>query len=260
MTEAQNKLIEEALNSESFTSKIEEAAPYRVKIMTDYSKEMKDIKNEFISQMAETDPKISIIHKKSSKERSPEEKEAYKKWMASQNKRFGSVKGIIHPNMKANGELADPIGAIVAKVVDTVKILSYIGRDDLVQRFAMSGINISFKPLEDEIPDLNNEDERTLMKDIFSRADECQGKICEASDKIKIDIFNEIDPQFRYSKEDPVNKSGIKPAQFQKLVKTKAVGMTTTSEKYTEIKKKEIENSTAALVGAEIVLEKTKML
>ena len=67
--------IENAVNSKEFTDKIEEAAPYRVKIDVDYRREMREVKDLFIKEIVKSDDKLQHILEKSKKARSEDENE-----------------------------------------------------------------------------------------------------------------------------------------------------------------------------------------
>ena len=94
------------------------------------------------------------------------------------------------------------------------------------------------------------------MADVFQQADEVQGQICQAADKVKIELYNELPDTIRFDAKD--NKKGIRPAQFVKLAKTKAVALEKTMEQFDKFKQAQIKKNENELVAKQIEAEKTK--
>lgn len=254
------QLVNTMLQSEDFQQLIDEAAPYRVKIMTEYSVDMANLRDEFAQMMIDLDANLKRISDVKAKDRTDDDQATYKMARKKFKQQFTSVKRIIHPNDKKNGEPQDPIGLIIDKVANIGQMLQYIGRSELVDRFKEAGIEIKFKPIEEDIPAMAEQTTRDLIKGVFDDADKLQGKICQAADEIKINIYNKIDDSIRYSPKDPENKSGIKPAQFQKLVKTKAVSLVKDAETFTKFKEAVVERDEANLISQQGTLEKNKSI
>lgn len=245
--------IDAAVNSQEFTDKINEAAPYRVKIDVDYRREMKEVKDMFVIEKIKSDPKLQIILNKKNKERLDGEIAYAKEQLKKASREFQAVKKIIHPNKDGPEEAARKI---VDKVVEVAKILKYIGRDYITEAFANAGITIDISDLSAENPYFAKDGRREVMTDIFNQADEVQGQICKASDEIKIRIFDELPYHIKFNAED--NKNGIKKGAFQKIVKSKAIAMEKSSEKATKFKEYQIKNAEAAIIAKQIEAEKTK--
>lgn len=252
-TQADQDFIEEALNSREFTDLISEAAPYRVKIDTDYRREMKEVRDMFWDQRVKSDEKLQTILKKNKKSREAEEVEyaasAYKK----ANKEFNAVKRVIHP---AKGTSEDAAKKLVERIVEVAKMLKYIGRTDIEDAFASAGIKIEIPTLEEENKHFAKEDTKAIVADIFQQADEVQGCICQAADKVKIDLYEELPDNVRF---DPkLNKKGIRASQFVKLAKTKAVAIEKSTEQFDKFKQNQIKKNAEELVAKQIEAEKTK--
>lgn len=247
--------IDHAVNSQEFTDKIDEAAPYRVKIDTDYRREMKEVKDLFIKEVVKSDSKLQNILQKHKKNRSEEEVEYTKNVYKKAGREFQAVKKIIHPNKDGPVEAAQKI---VDKVVEVAKILKYIGRDYLTTAFANAGINIDIPDLAEENSYFAQNGKQEIMADIFDQADEVQGQICQASDQIKITIFGELPDHVRYDKEN--NKNGIKKGAFQKIVKAKAIKIEKSNEKATKFKEYQVKGAEAAIIAKQIEAEKTKQV
>jgi len=247
--------IEEAVNSAEFTEKIEEAAPYRVKIDVDYRREMKEVKDLFVKEMSKSDAKLTAIFAKDKKRREEDEVEYMKTAFKKASKEFQAVKKIIHPNKDGPVEAAQ---RLVDKVIEVAKMLKYIGKDYITNAFSAAGIKIEIPNLEDENEYFAKEGKKEIIADIFDQADEVQGQICQASDEIKIRIFDELPDNVRFDKDS--NKNGIKKGAFQKIVKAKAVKLEKSSEKATKFKEYQIKDAEAKIIAKQIEAEKTKMV
>ena len=247
--------IENAVNSKEFTDKIEEAAPYRVKIDVDYRREMREVKDLFIKEIVKSDDKLQRILEKSKKARSEDENAYAKSVYKRAGREFQAVKKVIHPNKDGPEEAAQKI---VDRVVDVAKILKFIGRDYLTKAFANAGITIDIPDLDKENAYFAKDGKREIMTDIFDQADEVQGQICQASDEIKIRIFGELPEHVRFDSKE--NKNGIKKGAFQKIVKAKAVKLEQTNEKATKFKEYQVKGAEAQIIAKQIEAEKTKQV
>lgn len=245
--------IDQALESKEFTDLIDEAAPYRVKIDTDYRREMKEVRDMFMDQKIKSDSKLKEIVAKSKKNRTPEEIEYANSAAKKANKEFNAVKRIIHPNKGSSEEAAQKL---VERVVEVAKLLKYIGRTDIEDAFAAAGISITIPSLEDENPYFAQEGKPEIMADIFNQVDEVQGQICQAADKVKIDLYNELPENVRFDAK--MNKKGIRASQFVKLAKTKAVALEKSMEQFDKFKESQIKKNENELIAKQIEAEKIK--
>ena len=251
--QSNKSFIDRAVNSQEFTDKIDEAAPYRVKIDTDYRREMREVKELFLKEKVKSDTKLQKILEKKKKMWEEDEKDYVKNQMKTFSREFQAVKKVIHPNKDGPEEAAQKI---VNRVVEVAKILKYIGRDYITDAFENAGINIDIPDLAAENPYFAQEGKQEIMADIFDQADEVQGQICQASDQIKITIFGELPDHIRYDSKD--NKSGIKKGAFQKIVKAKAIKIEKSNEKATKFKEYQVKGAEAAIIAKQIEAEKTK--
>lgn len=247
--------IEHAVNSQEFTDKIDEAAPFRVKIDVDYRREMKEIKDLFIKEVVKSDSKLQAILSKNKKSRQEDENEYVKSVYKKACREFQAVKKVIHPNKDGPEEAAQ---RIVDRVVEVAKVLKYIGRDYITAAFANAGISISIPDLAVENPYFAQEGKQEIVADIFDQADQVQGQICQASDEIKIRIFDELPDHVKFDKEK--NKNGIKKGAFQKIVKAKAIKIEKSNEKAKKFKEYQVKGAEAAIIAKQIEAEKTKTI
>ena len=253
---SENKtFIDEAINSSEFTELIDKAAPYRVKIDTDYRREMKEVKDMFLTQMFKSDPKLQLIVAKKKKDRSEDEIEYYNTAIKSFNRKFNAVKKIIHPN---KGDASEAAQKLVDRIVEVAEMLKYIGRDYITDAFKNVGIKIDIPDLEDKNQYFAKNGTKDVVADIFDQADEVQGCICQASDEIKINIFNELPDNIKFDAKQ--NRRGIKPGGFQKLVKSKALILEGGEGKASKFKENFIRQTENFIVTKQIEAEKTKTI
>lgn len=249
-TNPDTSIIQEALKSESFNQLIDDAAPIKVRIATDLAKDAREVFNQFADVAAKGNPKIAAIVAK--KKKSHEEKEVYKEWKKSLKHRFQTTKKMACPA----GE-SDPIGALAVKIIQIAQYLKYIGNDTFEDRLSEAGITLNMKTLEETDPYFADADVKTTVTDIFNQAFDIQGKVNKANEEISKSIYNQIDENLRYSKENP---AGVKAAQFKKLVRTKAVALIVDDEKFTKFKEKLLAKDEADLISQKVVLEKNKQI
>lgn len=251
-----NKMfIDRAVNSKEFTDKIAEAAPFRVKIDTDYRREMKEIKDLYLKEVVKGDKKLTDIMNKNRKARSEEEVAYMKAAFKKAGREFQAVKKIIHPN---KGDSTEAAKKLVERIVEVAKVLKYIGRNELEDAFVDAGIKVSMPTLESESKYFATDSAKEVMADIFEQADEVQGQICRASDQIKITIFDELPEHIRF---DPKkNRNGIKKGAFQKIVKSKAVAIEHSTDKANKFKEYLIKGAESAIISKQIEAEKTKAI
>lgn len=247
--------IEQAVNSQEFTEKIDEAAPFRVKIDVDYRREMAEVKDLFVKEITKSDQKLQTILAKNKKLREEEENEYVKVAYKKASKEFQAVKKIIHPNKDGPEEAAQKL---VDRVVEVAKMLKYIGKDYITTAFANAGIKIDIPDLAVENPYFAKEGKQEIVADIFDQADEVQGRICQASDEIKIRIFDELPDFIKFDSKD--NKNGIKKGAFQKIVKAKAIKIEKSGDKAAKFKEYQVKDAEAAIISKQIEAEKTKQV
>lgn len=243
--------IAQLATNESLAGAIKDGVPHRVKIMTDLSDQMKEVKDAYIQLLAEcNDDGIDDIFKKANKDDA--DKERIKDWKKKVNKQFGLVKHVVHPNP---GQ--DVIGGIVDKIVTLAQILKYIDNDELETRLAQAGITLNVKTLEEINSKFDDDGVRDRMKQIWSDADEIQGDICVNADAIKLDCYESVDESVRFSKQ---NRGGLKKGDFCKLVKNKAIGQIKSSEVFTKYMEKERNNNQHEIDKNQLMLESNRQM
>lgn len=246
--------LDSIINNSEFTECINEAAPYRVKIMQDIAPQMKEVQDEFIQTMIAADWKgvSKTIERLKQDKKDEDAKDAYSKWKKGVMNIFRATLKTIHPNENQ----VPSIGMLYT----AGSMLTYIGKEDLIvgnENFDKDN-PLKFKKLEDINQSFNDENMRGKMQQIFMDADEIQGMMCENADIIKKDIFMKLPTSVRYDKE--INKRGLKESHFQALVKHKAMGMIKDKEKYTKYISSQVENTNNNIDREEVILGKTEQM
>lgn len=246
--------LNEILLDNEFNECIDEAAPYRVKIIQDITPQMKEVQDAFLQLMIEANYKnVSDIMKKLEiDKKDPLAKDEYSKWKKQTMNLFRATLKTIHPNENQTPS----IGMLYV----AGSLLTYIGREDLINDNPNvdSNNSLSFKKFEDVNSFFMNNSVKDRMKQIFEDADDIQGMMCENSDKIKKDMFDRLPGHIRFDKD--LNKGGIKQNQFCALVRHKAMGMIKDKDKYTKYISAQIDNSNNSIGRETVVLGKTKQM
>lgn len=241
------------INNSEFSDLIKEAAPFRVKIIKDYTPQMKEIQNEFLGLMVEANYKdVSNILAKLKLDKKDElAKIDYAAWKKDVMNVFKCTLKAIHPN---EGQTPS-IGIVYV----AGKMLNYIGRNDIVDStLADKNVSMNFKKLEDLYSFFAKDDTKKKMAQLFADADETQGLICNASDEIKKNCYDQLPPEVKYDSKG--NKKGIKQANFCALVRHKAMSVIKDSDKYTKYISAQIDGINANIDREEVVLGKTKQM
>ena len=246
--------LNDILTNTEFNECIDNAAPYRVKIIQDIGPQMKEIQDEYIKLMIEANwrdvSKIMEALKKDKKD--PEAKAEYAEWRKNVMKLFRATLKTIHPNENQTPS----IGMLYV----AGSLLTYIDRSDLIYSNPNvdSNNNLTFKKLEDINSFFNDANIKARMQQIFIDADDVQGQMCDAADEIKKNIYEQLPTNIKFDKD--LNKDGIKQNHFGTLVRHKAMGIIKDKEKYTKYISNQIDNTNIVIGREEIVLGKTKQM
>ena len=246
--------IDSIINNQEFTECINEAAPYRVKIIQDIGPQMREVQKNFIDLMVEANWNgvKSISDKLKLDKKDADAKADFALWRKKTMNLFRATLKTIHPNENQ----VPSIGMLYV----AGSLLTYIGREDLISSNENYDKDnpLKFKKLEDINRYFDNDDARDKMKQIFIDADEVQGEMCGCADEIKKTIFNKLPTTIRYDKE--LNKKGLKEGHFGALVRHKAMGMIKDKDKYTKYISNQVENSNNNIDREEVILGKTEQM
>lgn len=248
-----NNTLQTALTSEEFNKLIDEAVPYRVKINTELKEEMKDVRKHFIEYMISADPSVRAILKQ--KDVSKADKKFIREKKKSAGELFGIVKRIVCPNPKAK----DPWR--IRTLAKAFRILEYASSEDvnyvgkLAGELAEDNLEVSSTKKLSEENSYFSTDNQPYLAELLNDVIRIQSDIFESTDKIKDEIYDEIEDGIRKSKE---NKCGISKSQFQKIVTGKANKEMFDAEKFEAKKEKLIESESNEIKSKEIVANKVK--
>jgi hypothetical protein len=246
--------LESILNNSEFTECINEAAPYRVKIIQDISPQMREVQDEFLQTMISANHKgvAKIMERLKQDKKDEEAKDEYSKWKKSTMNLFRATLKTIHPNENQ----IPSIGMLYV----AGSLLTYIGREDLItgnENYDKDN-PLKFKKFEDINPFFNDDNVKAKMQQIFADADEIQGEMCKNADIIKKDIFQKLPASVKFDKD--LNKKGLKEGHFQALVRHKAMGIIKDKDKYTKYISSQVENSNNNIDREEVILGKTEQM
>lgn len=246
--------LESILNNSDFTECINEAAPYRVKIIQDISPQMREVQDEFLQTMISANHKgvANIIERLKQDKKDEEAKDEYSKWKKSTMNLFRAALKTIHPNENQ----IPSIGMLYV----AGSLLTYIGREDLITGNENYDADnpLKFKKFEDINPFFADDNVKAKMQQIFIDADEIQGELCKNADMIKKDIFQKLPASVKFDKD--LNKKGLKEGHFQALVRHKAMGIIKDKDKYTKYISSQVENSNNNIDREEVILGKTEQM
>ena len=246
--------LDSIINNSEFSKCINEAAPYRVKIMQDLTPQMKEVQNDFLQTMIVSGYNgiKAIMDKLKLDKKDVEAKEEFAIWRKKTMNLFRAVLKTIHPNENQ----IPSIGMLYV----AGSLLTYIGREDLITGNENYDSNnpLKFKKFEDINPYFDDDVVRGKMKQIFMDADEIQEEICTNADMIKKDVYEKLPVNIKFNKD--INKRGLKEGHFQALVKHKAIGMIKDKEQYTKYIETQVENTSNNIDREEVIREKTQHL
>lgn len=246
--------LDTILSDSNFNSCIDDAAPYRVKIIQDITPQMKEIQQEYINLMIEADyhDVSSIMSKLKLDKKDEQAKAEYAKWKKDAMNLFRATLKTIHPNENQTPS--------IGMLYKAGSLLIYIDREDLITGNSNYDTNcpLKFKKFEDLLPFFKSPGAKARMQQLFIDADDVQGQMCQNADMIKKTIYENLPNNVKFDKE--LNKGGIKQNHFCALVRHKAMGMIKDKAKYTKYISAQVDNSTNAIGRETVVREKTKQM
>lgn len=249
-----SELIKVALESKEFDARIDEAVPHRIKINTELRKDMREIKDDFVDLILDTDERAHEILKRGNKT-GDDDKQYIKDLRKAATKRFNIVRHIVHPNEG----VTDPWH--VNTLIEAFRLLVFANDSDgysdyvtpLFEKLRDAGISISVNPdIAAENPRFNDK-VKGMLQSIIKDIDTVQGEICQNADMIKKNIYMQVEDEIRKSK---TNKKGISKSQFQKLVLAKANKQIQDSKRFENSRDKINKNEKNEIVSKSIVAEK----
>lgn len=197
-------------------AKAEETAPIREQIIETWNPMMRSAKKDFVKIVGCATKGVNVL-KKVDKAELPE----LKKRLANE---YAKVKDYLCERSE-DDEKKGKLEQAVENIAIAVKWMDYLGEGRLLKGLLSSyGIDVvvttpselnTFTPLVSDAEETQKE-----IGNIFSEVANLHGKIKEAEDSIKVDRFEELSEDARFSKE---NKKGIKASQFDAIVTLRAL-------------------------------------
>ena len=247
------ELLSNIIENTKFGECINEAAPYRVKIVQDLQPQMKELQERYIELLEKADYRSvsNILTKLKLDKKDQDAKSEYKNWKRRCLVEFKLVLKTLDHEFDA--------APSVSTVYTAGSILKFIDKQALIDQ-ALSDRNVvvtlpSLETMNDKFAD---NDLKIQIKEIFNQALECQNRIQEAQDAISIEIYEKLPSELIF--DSKTNKSGLKTSNFNALVRHKAVGILKSADQYTKYLSQQVNNTNANIDREEIMLEKTKKL
>lgn len=218
---AKNTTKEDLLKSDEFDKAIAEGAECKKDMVTSYRIQNKQNFNRFYEVMLEANEEIKKILDTKKKFRSDSDQEAVENFKKTVRAMYTQVQALTVDEHLEEGKKTR-VEKIVEKIIPVIDILRYIGCNELENEFARRGMKLTTSmKLEDKYPELNNDDKRKVMKDIFDTATSIRQKVIDDNDYINNDLFTSKVPLgLQYDKS--TNNVGFKTGDWRKLVDAKA--------------------------------------
>lgn len=242
--------IHDALASKDFTDILDRATAEQISVENKSKDNLNDLECQFVDNMVLSNQKVknTLANPKTA---SDDDKAFAKGWMKAQRKKFKAVTKLLSSGSSGK----DPIQGMVDKIAEVATLLKYLGDTRLEEAFESAGMKLEIKPLEETEPYFaDNEDAKTTIADIFKQATESVGEVAKVNEKIDTEYFEETDSSLKYDKD--TNVSGIKKADFRKLMKIRRVAMENNSQKYTAFKQKTVADRQASLDKEQAILSR----
>ena len=248
-----SELLLKIVGDAKFTECINEAAPYRVKIIQDLQPQMKELQERYIELLEKADYRSvsNILTKLKLDKKDPDAKSEYKLWKRKCLIEFKLV-------LKTLDHEFDAVPS-VSTVYAAGCILNYIGKQALVdQALSDRNVVVTIASLESLNEKFADNDMKIQITEIFNQALECQKSIQTAQDSISIEIYEKLPPELIF--DSKTNKSGLKSSNFNALVRHKAMGIIKSADQYTKYLTQQVNNTHANIDREEIMLGKTRQL
>ena len=238
---AKNTTKEDLLKSDEFDKAIAEGAECKKDMVTSDRIQNKQNFNRFYEVMLEANEEIKKILDTKKKLRSDSDNEAVENFKKTVRAMYAQVQALTVDEHLEEGKKTR-VEKIVEKIIPVIDILRYIGCNELENEFARRGMKLTTTmKLEDKYPELNNDDKRKVMKDIFDTATSIRQKVIDDNDYINNDLFTRKVPLgLQYDKS--TNNVGFKTGDWRKLVDAKAKLIMASTEEAKEKVEEKIEH------------------
>lgn len=209
----------ELIKGEEFEKALSDAAELKRENITSVKSRNRDNYSRFYDIMLMSRRDIQSILDKRKKDRTDSENDEVKAFKKETSAQYRQICQLIAPEELEEGELTK-VQKIVQKIAPIIKLMDYIGHNEIEKEFGKYGIRFDYLHLLDSENVFENEQVEADIKEIFDRGKDLRGEVEKNNEAIKTTIFESVVPldlQFEKS----TNPTGIKSSDFCKLVDLK---------------------------------------
>lgn len=232
---------QDLLKSDEFDNAITEGAEYKKDMVSSYRTQNKQNFTRFYEVMLEANDEVKKILDTKKKNRTDSDKQLVEDFKKTIRAMYTQVQALtIDEHLEEDKKTK--IEKIVDKIIPVIDILRYIGRNELENEFARYGMKlVTDKRLEDKYPILDNDDKRSIIKDIFDQATSIKQRVTDDNEYINNDLFTRKVPiGLQYDKS--TNNTGFKTSDWRKLVDAKAKLIMASSDEAKEKAEEKLEH------------------
>ena len=206
-----NKLI----RSEEFDKALSEAAEIKKETLTLCKSRKRNNFMHFQDVMVVANPKIQSLLDVKKSHRTQQDNDEIKKFKKNVSTLYKQTCFFLNPEEVEEGE-ETLTQKMVKRLAIAVRMLDYLGNNDLDKEFEKYGIKLNYKKMKDE-DTFSNENIKKDIESIFTTGTTILSDIQKNDEKIRMDIFENSVPQdLQFDKQ--MNPIGIKDTDFCKLV------------------------------------------
>ena len=211
LIDEKNKLI----RSEEFDKALDEAAEIKKETLTLCKSRKRNNFVHFHDVMVVSNPKIQSLLDTKKSHRSQQDNDEIKKFKKYVSTLYKQVCFFLTPEEVEEDEETST-QKMVKRIAIAVRMLDYLGNNDLDDEFEKYGIKLDYKKLNEE-DTFSNENIKKDIESIFNTGKTIIEDIRKNEEKIMLDIFeNSVPTDLQFDKE--MNPVGIKNTDFSKLV------------------------------------------
>ena len=215
------------LNSNEFDKALDNAVEIKQQSVMKYKTSSKNLFLQFSELMTNNNDEIKEILGKKKSKRTEFDNNKIKEFSKELKAMFNQTIDLSIDEeklaKKADGTVAEQKKSkaekIVDKIVPVIKMLKYIGNNKLENALENAGIQIEFVKLEDENPQLQQENVKEAIASIFKEAVKSKEDMLSKSIEIETEIYPTIPEDLQFDKD--VRADGLKSSDFKKLVDVK---------------------------------------
>lgn len=214
-----NQTKTDLIKGEEFEKALSDAAKVKRENLTSVKTRNKDNYSRFYDIMVMSRKDIQNILDNRKKDRTDADNEKLKNFKKETSQSYRQICNLLAPEVLEDGELSK-IQKLVQKIAPIVKLMEYIGCDEIETEFKKYGITLDYLKLSDSETIFENEQVENDIKEIFETGKKLKDESNKNNETIKEVIFETSVPtELRFDKS--TNPTGIKNTDFCKLVDLK---------------------------------------